>query len=610
MFVSWRLLGTDDEANTTFDILRDDQTIVSNYRQATSYQDPNGTPASSYRIATRVKGEIVDVTPPTTPWSEPVKRLRLNPPADGKDCTYTPNDCSVGDVDGDGEYELFVKWNPSNARDNSHNGETGNVYIDCYRFTGEQLWRIDLGPNIRAGAHYTQFIVYDFDTDGRAELICKTAPSTVDATGTYVNQAATLTAIQAADNTHVHRNANGHIDSGQEYLTVFEGLSGRAVHTIFYNPNRDTTYGGAARGMFNWDERRGHVDDGSKGNRGERYLACAAYLDGPDHRPSCIFSRGYYTYAFVWAVDYDGHHLRPRWLHASTSNTSYTLTDANGCVRTYKPGKCKSGEGRHTMYGNGNHNLSVADVDADGCDEIIWGSAALDHDGTLLYAVGFGHGDAIHLADLNPDRPGLELFQVHENKGRYTWDIHDAATGEILLKGGNERMDNGRGMAAQLDPLHRGYYISSIDERSQRSAVTGQIISPVSTSLNFRIYWDGDLQDELLNGTVIEKWSDSGITRLLVNGRTLSDWYHSSSCNGTKRTPNLTADLFGDWREEIILWDASDSRTLNIFTTNEPTSYRIPTLMHDHTYRMGIVWQNVGYNQPPHLGYYLPDRFR
>ena len=251
------------------------------------------------------------------------------------------------------------------------------------------------------------------------------------------------------------------------------------------------------------------------------------------------------------------------------------------------------------MYGNGNHNLSVADVDGDGADEIIWGAAALDNDGTMLYATGYGHGDAMHLADHNPDHPGLEVFKVHE--GAQGWDLHDAATGEILLSAEGDS-DNGRGIAAQLSADHRGSLFSSANDRQQRSAMTGEVVSKGSTSLNFRIYWDGDLQEELLDGTKLDKWNGSGTTRLYINGKNPYDYNASSACNGTKATPNLQADLFGDWREEIILWSANDNATLNIFTTYLTTNFRVPTLMHDHTYRTGIAWQNVAYNQPPHIG--------
>jgi rhamnogalacturonan endolyase len=606
-FVSWRFLGTDDN-NARFDLLRNGTTIASDL-EVTNYKDASGNSSSEYQVITKVNGEVISTSDPVKAWGDVYKKLKLDRPAKGAlGGTYSPNDCSVGDVDGDGEYELFVKWDPNNSKDNSQSDKTDNVYIDCYKFDGTKLWRIDLGVNIRAGAHYTQFQVFDYDGDGKAEMMCKTAPGSKDGLGNYVNQAATNDKIKAADNNKDWRTSAGRINGGHEYLTIFNGETGAAIHTIAYYPNRNAKPElSEAAGTYNWDDRSGKNDKGDYGNRGERYLAATAYLDGPDHNPSGIFCRGYYTFAHIWAVDFDGQQLKTRWLHSSDSRTTYKLRDAEGNQKTLKGSICTSGLKRYTMYANGNHNMSIADVDGDGKDEIIWGSAALDDDGKMLYATGFGHGDAIHLGDFNPDRPGLEVFEVHEEKGTYAWDLHDAATGEILFKGGPEGVDNGRGMCAQLDPKHRGAYFSSASERQQRSATTGEIASSVQASVNFRIYWDGDLQEELLDGTKIDKWTASGTTRLYIKGKNPYDYNASSSCNSTKATPNLQADIFGDWREEIILWSTNDNATLNIFTTNTPTTYRVPTLMHDHTYRMGICWQNTAYNQPPHLGYYLPD---
>ncbi len=596
-FVSWRYLGTDAEA-TTFDVLRGSTVIARDLATATCYTDAAGTSSSRYTVVTKVGGKEVSRSAAITPWTDIYRTLQLSLPATG----YTPNDCSVGDVDGDGEYELFVKWDPSDSKDNSQSGKTSNVYIDCYRLDGTQLWRIDLGCNIRAGAHYTQFLVYDFDLDGHAELICKTAPGSTDGTGSYVSLAATDADIAGAtDNSTDYRNSSGYVLSGPEYLSVFDGQTGRALHTIYYRPNRagDTAGGGAPSGSSSsfWGD--------SYGNRCDRFLAAVAYLDGPTARPSAVMCRGYYTKAYVWAVDFDGQQLATKWVHASTSKTSVTVTDAQGSSKTYSHSSPTSGSGSATLYGNGNHNLSVADVDGDGRDEIVYGSAAVDHDGRLLYATGFGHGDAIHLSDLMPDRPGLELFQVHEDKGTYSWDLHDAATGEVLLCGGNSGVDNGRGLAADLIGDSRGFEFCSTDDRSLRSAVTGESVSSVSTSVNFRIYWDGDLHDELLDDKKLEKVADTGVSRLL----TLYNYGASQDCNSTKHTPNLMCDLFGDWREEIIYYDANDPSVLNIFTTNVPTTYRVPTLMHDHVYRLGVAWQQTAYNQPPHLGYYLPDLF-
>ena len=617
IFLSWRLLGTDDPATTTFDVVRNGETIKENLAK-TNFEDGGGTKTASYQIVTKVNGEVVETSEAVSPWGKTYLTLKLDRPAKGEQGgTYTPNDMSVGDVDGDGQYELFVKWDPSTSKDNSQSGVTDNVFIDCYKLDGTKLWRIDLGRNIRAGAHYTQFMVYDFDRDGRAELMCKTAPGSLDGNGNYVNQAATDDDIKNASGTGLFRTSDGRITGGQEWLTVFKGATGEAIHTIFYNPNRNMTYGGAADGKVNWGDVDGKNDAASYGNRGERFLAAVAYLDGPDQPASGIFSRGYYGHAFIWAVGFDGEHLYQKWLSQhKTSKTAYTLYtyDAEGNRTSKAFTKCQptSGKGSGTMFGNGNHNMSIADLDGDGCDEIVWGSAALDHDGRLLYGTGFGHGDAIHLADHCPDRPGLEVFQIHE-ESPYGWDLHDAFTGEVLYSATGDK-DNGRGIAAQLDSKVRGSFFSSANDRSQRSAVTGEVVSTKSTSMNFRIYWDGDAQEELFDGgynsntgkstPLITKWNGNGTTTL----RTFDSSYgNPQSCNSTKATPSLQADLLGDWREELVMWDYDNPAQVHIYTTNITSALAIPTLMHDHTYRMGICWQNTAYNQPPHLGYYLPD---
>ena len=610
-FVSWRFLGTDTPGHTTFTLLRNGKSVKSGLT-VTNYDDTYGTSTSEYQVVTVVDGEPVDTSKAVASWNQVWLKLPLDCPKNGaQGGTYTPNDCSVGDVDGDGEYELFVKWDPSTSKDNSQSGVTDNVYIDCYKLDGSKLWRIDLGRNIRAGAHYTQFMVYDFDGDGRAEMMCKTAPGSKDGTGSYVNQSATDEKIKSASNTKSWVSSDGRINGGHEYLTVFNGLTGAAVHTIAYNPNRNATSDlSDASGTFNWDTRSGKSDKGNYGNRGERYLAAVAYLDGPDGHASGIFSRGYYTYAFVWAVSFDGTKLVPRWLHRSDANNKYSVvtygSDGTATTKSYTPAAATSGSGSRTMFGNGNHNLSIADVDGDGRDEIIWGSAALNADGTLRYATGFGHGDAIHVGQMIPGRKGLQVFEVHEEKGTYAWDLHDADTGEILQKGGPSGVDNGRGMAAQLTSKSQDWWFSSSSERQQRSAATGDVASTTSGSLNFRMYWDGSVQDALLDGNTLNKYNDaSGKFDRLVTFYNLGP---GSTCNSTKNTPNLCADILGDWREELILFNSTDAETyLGIYTTNIVTKYTVPTLMHDHTYRMGVCWQNVAYNQPPHLGYNLAE---
>ena len=579
VYLSWRCL-TSDDAGQGYDVYRDGVKVNREpITASTNYLDAGGGDGSRYVVkAVTPAGTVVEESPETAVWGDGYLRLHLDRPEGGTtpdnvDYTYSPNDCSVGDVDGDGQYEIFVKWDPSNSHDNSERGAyTGNVYIDCYRLDGTRLWRVDLGRNIRAGAHYTQFMVYDLDGDGRAELACKTAPGTIDGQG----KAVLMGDDKVTDDYRTASGSNmGVVMSGPEYLTVFDGQTGAEITTVSYDPPR------SVRTNSQWGD--------SYGNRSERYLACIAYLDG--QRPSLVMCRGYYTAAYVCAWDFDGKNLTRRWLHSSETK----------------------GEG---LYAEGAHAISVGDVDGDGCDEIVYGSACLDHDGTVLYRTGAGHGDALHLGDFDPDREGLEVWMVHEEKkSPYEWDaeFRDARTGEIIWGQPQSGNDIGRGVIADLSDKWRGCEAWAISDYTSGSKGTatydcrGNKVAASRPSCNFRIYWDGDLLEELLDGTEITKRNGS------LTG-TERSWNFSKygtveSCNSTKKTPNLSADILGDWREEVILHDGSTQSDLMIFTTTEETSYKVPCLMQDHTYRMAVAWQNVAYNQPPHLGYYLPDRY-
>lgn len=553
VFLSWRLLGTDPQ-DVAFNIYRNGILVNGTpLTGGTNFVDTAGTNNASYEVKAVIDGQEQLANKTTSVWAQQSLTVNLNRPNGGSTpdgaYTYSPGDASVGDVDGDGEYEIILKWDPSNQKDNAHSGYTGNVYIDAYKLNGQQLWRIDLGRNIRAGAHYTQFLVYDFDGDGKAEVVMKTADGTRDAAGTVIGNA-------NAD----YRNSSGYILTGPEYLTVFNGQTGRIMQTIPY-PNA-----------------RGNVSDwgDNYGNRVDRFLAGVAYLDG--RRPSMIFSRGYYAKAMISALDWRNGELTTRWTFTADGNQN----------QNYR--------------GQGAHSLSIADVDNDGRHEIIFGAATIDDNGRGLYTTDLGHGDALHVADIIPSRPGLEVFMVHECPacyGNHGVEVHDARTGQILYSGNGNGQDVGRGLAADIDPRHPGMEVWG--SRNGLFTSTGQELSAKPGPTNFAIWWDGDLLRELLDGTTISKWN--------YQAGTVSTLFSPSgveSNNGTKSTPALSADLFGDWREEVILRNSNNTQ-LVIFTTTIPTEHRIPTLMHDVQYRVAIAWQNVGYNQPPHPSFFLGE---
>lgn len=541
VFLSWRYLGTDDPS-VGFNIYRDGTKVNdAPVTTKTNYLDTKGGANSKYVIKSVIGGKELETSKAVTPWASQRKTIKLNRPG----TNYNANDMSVGDVDGDGQYELFLKWDPSNAKDNSQSGATDKVYIDCYTFEGDFLWRIDLGVNIRAGAHYTQYQVFDYDGDGKCELVCKTAPGTKDGKGKNV--------IMGNDNPNAnYRNGSGYILSGPEYLTIFEGATGAEIHTVAYKPARGNVNG--------WGD--------GYGNRVDRFLACTAYLDG--EHPSVVMCRGYYTRSTLAAYDFKNGKLVERWYHDSPTR----------------------GQG---AFGEGYHNVSVADVDGDGKDEIIYGSACIDDNGKLIYRTGYGHGDAMHVSDMIPGNGVLEGWFVHEEKGSaYGYELRNLKTGKVIF-GQKTNTDNGRGMAADIDPNHKGFEMWS-SYGSNVFNCNGKSISNKKPSVNFRVYWDGDLQDELLDGNKCDKWNGNGTTRLMT--------FTGSACNGSKNTPNLSGDIIGDWREEVILHDGAN---LYIYTTTIESKYRMYTLMHDAVYRCAIAWQNTAYNQPPHLGIYIGD---
>ncbi len=549
VFISWRILGT-ESSSVRYNLYRNSNLIASSL-SVSNYLDSAGTTSSTYSVTAVVDGTEQTKSIVVSVWNQNYLSIPLQIPGggttpDGVSYTYNANDCSVGDLDGDQQYEIVVKWDPSNSKDNSQSGYTGDVYLDAYEMTGTRLWRINLGKNIRAGAHYTQFTVYDLDGDGKAELACKIADGTIDGTGAVFGNS-------SAD----YRNSSGYILSGPEYLGIFSGASGRLLEYVSYQPPRGT--------VSDWGD--------SYGNRVDRFLACIAYLDG--QRPSLVMCRGYYTGTVngttkgqtrVVAWDYRNGAVTRRWSFSAIyggTNSAYT--------------------------GQGNHNLSVGDVDGDGRDEIIYGACAIDDNGTGLYTTGKGHGDAMHFGDLNPNRSGLEVWQCHEGGSGATF--RDAKTGSIIFTYANSS-DVGRACAADLTASYAGEEVWA--SGSSLYSCTGTVIGSAPSYTNFAIWWDGDELRELLDGTSIYKYG----------GSTLLTADNCSSNNGTKATPCLQADILGDWREEVI-WRTSDNQYLRIYTTTNPTSRRIYTLMHDPIYRLGIAWQNTAYNQPPHTGFFL-----
>ena len=557
--------------------------------------------------------------------------LRLDKPEggttpEGRPYTYSANDASVADVDGDGQYEIILKWDPSNSRDNAHDGFTGSTIFDCYRLSGERLWRIDLGKNIRSGAHYVPFIVYDLDGDGKAELIVKTADGTIDGQGNVLGDAtadyrygvaealahpldtALLNQERRAQEQFARMMAEGQnwgqgnraprggdqrsregmprrprfparpakegrILEGPEYITVFNGLTGAAMATQPYIPERGE--------LSAWGDDRG--------NRSERYLAAVGYLDG--QHASAIFCRGYYTRTVIAAWDWDGHELRERWTF-DTNNEEWK-----------------------SYAGQGNHNLRVADVDGDGCDEITYGAMAIDNNGRGLYNTGMGHGDAIHLTAFDPTTDRLQVWDCHENK-RDGSDFRDAATGKVIFQIPSGE-DVGRAMAADIDPTNPGVEMWSTASGGIRT-IKGELLASgnrsdnnntymetmgVRLSVNFGIWWDGDLLRELLDHESVTKYN-----HLEKKAEMVQHFEGVQFNNGTKSNPCLSADILGDWREEVIVRDRK-SDELRIYVTTIPTDYRIDCLMQDIPYRLSVATENVGYNQPPETGFYLgPDK--
>lgn len=580
VFLSWRLLGTENY-DSSFSIYRNSE-LIATVNDTTNYTDSEGRQTDHYTVVP--EEESVTDGRQVSVWENACLHIPLEVPEggisfDGEKYYYTANDATCADLDGDGEYEIILKWDPSNSFDSGKTAKhSGNVYVDAYKLSGKKLWRIDLGVNISAGAHFTQLSAYDFDLDGRAELVLKTAPGSTDGAGRYVSEASEIPSILQTDNTVDYRSKTqskqdpygGRVLAGDEYLTVFDGLNGKAIDTIYYPFPRGN--------IEKWGD--------SWGNRSERFLQAVAYLDGVV--PHVIVWRGYYDKitAAAYRVEFG------RLIKAASFDSSRFIF--------------------HNYNGQGNHYITVGDVDADGKDEVICGSLALDDDLSVLWCSGRGHGDASHLADYEPLHSGMEYFSVHET-APYGMTVYDAANGKELFHADAEQ-DTGRGMMAHVG-YSDGYYEIWATKSHERYLPGNQVGAYASfggqdfrqeaftaDSQNFRIFWDGDLYDELMDGDGTEN------TPLHIAGKDgiIASFPETLTNNETKQNVCLTADLFGDWREEFVA-RSQDGKQLLIYTTVTPTHEKLYTLMHDRTYRMQVAAENAGYNQPPHLGYYISE---
>lgn len=609
VLVSWRYLPSDSK-EVTFEVLRNGKRIaIRKADESTVFVDYNPSAEQAmYAVRPVYRNGLVPNGLSTTdiallqgqwtlPANAPIGYIDLPLQMPESTIVYNANDATAADLDGDGQMEIILKWDPADSRDNSQSGLTSPTIIDAYRLDGTLMWRVNLGRNIRSGAHYTPFIVADLDGNGCAELLVRTSDGTIDGTGVVLGDS-TADHRRHPDNQTYQANGNpreqfrgpswpdemdkkarkgGFIYKGPEWVTCFEGRTGRAISTADYVPERGE--------LRRWGD--------NYANRSDRFLAACGYLDG-EHL-SAIFCRGYYTRSVLAAYDFDGQQLKLRWVF-----------DTND-------------EDKHSYAGQGNHNLRTGDVDGDGCDEITYGSMAVDHDGKPLYNTGFGHGDAMHLTAFRPLDDALQIWDCHENK-RDGSDFRDARTGQVIFQILSSK-DVGRCLAADIDASNPGLEMWS-SASGGICDIRGEIIdSTARIPINFGIWWDGDLLRELLDHETVSKYKPcletanvskseetlTGTPYDFTGSSSVVTLAHFNDClfnNGTKSNPALCADIIGDWREEVLT-RTSDNRHLRLYVSSMPTKYRFHTFLADPVYRHSVVMQNVGYNQPTNVGFYF-----
>jgi autotransporter-associated beta strand repeat len=561
IYVNWRI-NADEWYNTYYKVYRDGNLIyTTKTTEASNYLDPSGTVSSKYSVS-RVKNGVE-----STPSAQVTVNTKgyIDIPMHAVKHGYTLNDATAADLDGDGEYEIIVKrlnLDFSVANDSAYS------YFEAYKLDGTFLWEINVGPNILSSSGVEiNIAAYDFDGDGKAEVFMRTSEGTIFGDGTKIGD----TNGDGTDNYRysVVQSPNmQYMNAGPEFLSLIDGATGKELDRVNFIPRGSSS---------DWGDSYGH--------RANKFFFGAPYFDGK--HPSLFIARGIYTKTEMRAYDIVNKKIVPR-----------TSWGTNGAWSSGSSG---------IYYGQGYHNYVVADTDGDGCDEINYGSMCIDHNGTGLYSTGLGHGDAQHVGDFDPYRKGIEVFACNEDNPGINY--RDGKTGQILYRK-VAASDVGRAGAGNISDSFKG---AELWGNGVGISATDRVdLQHFGVAENYCVYWDGDLLQEILDHTgfstatgvgygAISKFNGYGnISSLLV-----ADAY---SCNYTKGTPCLQADLFGDWREEAIWW-RTDSMALRIYTTPIPTTNRIYSLMADHQYRQAICWQMCGYNQPPHTSFYLGSDF-
>lgn len=566
-FVSWRIMG-EEYYDVEYNLYRDGVKVNQQPLAVSNYVDTGGSATSKYQVAAVVRGVEQEKCAEVTRWNSGYLDIPVQPVINrnGQNVTsdYTLNDISLADVDGDGVTEFIVKRNCGSILDYTNNKYSFHR-LECYNIKGDRLWYIDLGPNMVSGPDEQYDIVgYDWDCDGKAEVLLRGADNMIihKADGTTeeignMNFDSRNTLQSDANMAYTH--------TGNEFLLYLNGETAEPYVKMAYPLPRlesgETDLNAA------WGDGYGH--------RSTKHFFGAPVLDG--RKASIFLARGAYTRHRMVAYDVDPetHQLTERW----------RWKDIGG-----------------QWWGQGYHNYGIADVDMDGRDEIVFGSMVIDDNGKGLSTTGLGHGDAQHTSDFDPYRWGLEHFACNETSPSNNY--RNATTSKIYYRLVGTS-DDGRALCGNFTNSYPGC-VGKSNGSGVISTVADKVLPNVpGFDLNFRIYWDGDLCEEILNSPGTER--EAKIDKIV--GNSVNRIFTSSGCkmnNWSKNNPGATGDIIGDWREEMVL-RTGDNANIRIYTTSTPTSHRIYTLWHDHQYRQAMVWQSIGYNQPPHLSYFLGE---